>query len=52
MSILTSSPYSLTFGTLIKARASAQNVVGFGAVSIANTAGVLAKTVPSKMNNP
>ena len=46
MPTLTAGPYSYTRGTLIKARLTATNAKGTSAVSAANTAGAVAKTLP------
>lgn len=47
MSVLRASPYSLTYGTIVKAQASAYNQFGWGPVSSANTAGATIRTEPS-----
>lgn len=52
MSVLRSSPYSLTYGTIVKARASAFNQFGWGAVSTTNTAGATIRTEPIQMIAP
>lgn len=48
MSNLTTSPFNLTQGELIRVRLSAKNSLGFGIASTLNTVGVLAKQKPHK----
>jgi len=52
MSALTASPYSLARGTLVKAKAQAQNSKGWSTLSAANTAGASVQTPPDKMAVP
>jgi hypothetical protein len=52
MASLTSSPYSLAVDALITFKVRARNSRDWSAVSPANTAGVLAQTVPATMTAP
>ena len=52
MSTLTSAPYSYPKSAVIKAKARAANVNGFGTQSTANTAGATAETVPVAVSTP
>jgi hypothetical protein len=52
MSTLTSTPYSLTFDTLIQVRIAAHNALGFGTNSTVNTAGAKIRSVPDQMDPP
>lgn len=50
MNTLTASPYSLTLGTLIRAKIRANNLYGEGTYSAINTAGALIETIPSQVS--
>jgi hypothetical protein len=52
MTSLTSSPYSLSVDTLITFKVRARNSRGWSDYSTANSAGVLAQTVPTIMAIP
>jgi len=47
MTTLRTAPFSLTYGTLVVAKAQAYNNIGWGTLSSANTAGVTIQTEPS-----
>lgn len=46
MSVLSTSPYSLTYGTLVVAQVQAYNANGWGALSPSNTVGATILTAP------
>ncbi len=52
MNTLTAAPYSYVLQDLIVVRASAHNVINWSTVSASNTAGALARTVPTQMAAP
>ena len=52
MTVLTSSPYNLTYNTLVQAEAQAYNVQGWGGLSNANTVGAVIQVPPSQMGQP
>lgn len=52
MSDLWASPYSLSFDSLIQARARAHNSYGWGSFSDSNTIGARVRAVPSQMSAP
>lgn len=52
MTVLTKTPFSLSAGTLIQAKVSANNKIGWSDYSDLNSAGVLAQTPPTSIPAP
>jgi hypothetical protein len=52
MSTLRASPYNLVYGTLVVAKASAHNDLGWSTFTNPNTIGGLMRSDPAKMTNP
>lgn len=52
MSVLTSSPYSYTFDSLVLVRISAYNSFGWGSTSTVNSSGAKIRRIPDTMSTP